>query len=363
MRQALRLTLALSLLYLLLAACAVPLLDAPPERIHQNSSLHTGFDPPSFRPAYLAYGIWQRFDTLWYRQIAEQGYWRPATVVFYPLLPLAIRLLTTLGIPSPAAAVLASRLALFFAIWGLLALLRLDLNEKELTRALALFFAWPMSFILFGGYAEPFLLAATLWCVYFARQGRWWPAALCALLACLSRAAGMVVLAPLFWLAWRQRPFRYAPLVLALLGPFLFPLFLKLNGLPTSSQAYPVYWKTTMALPWQTVADVFARLSADNSFFIGINAAALVLVFLPALAYAVRTEYFWYALGTLCFLFTAKADPPLHSMVRYVLPVFPAFASAARLLKNQTLMALVWSALALANALLLYSFWDWYFLI
>lgn len=110
---------------------------------------------------------------------------------------------------------------------GLIQLLKLDLGDTEVKRALALLLVWPMSFVLFGGYAEPLLMCFTIWSIWFARNDRWWLAALFGLLACLSRAVGMVVVAPLVWIAWRQRPLRYAPLLLALSGPVLFPVWLR----------------------------------------------------------------------------------------------------------------------------------------
>lgn len=357
------LTLLLSVVYLLAALVMVPTFTATPQRIAMNAALAGNVEKPSLRPSYLLWGVWQRFDTFWYRRVAEAGYDHPAATVFYPAYPAAIRALAAIGIPTGAGAVLAARLATFFLLWGLLLLLPLDLDPAALPRALALLLAWPMSFILFGGYAESFLLCFTVWSIWFARRDRWWLAALFGILACLSRAVGMVVVAPLVWIAWRQRPLRYAPLLVTLTGPVLFPLWLRWNHLSLSAAAYPVYWHTTMAWPWVTIADAVRYATSDIAWFVAMNALATLLVFGVALARPLRWEYFWYALGTLCFLLTANARPPLHSFVRYALPVFPAFASAARLLRNSAAVAIVWAVLVLANAILLYAFWDWFFLV
>ncbi|MGC4051660.1 MAG: hypothetical protein QM757_20090 [Paludibaculum sp.] len=356
-------TLILSVVYLLAAFVLVPTFSATPERIAMNAALADRVESPSRTPAYLLWGVWQRFDTLWYRRVAEQGYDMPAATVFYPALPLAIRALAFLHIPTDLGAVLAARIATFFLLWGLLLLLKLDLDDSAIHRALALMLAWPMSFVLFGGYAESLLICFTVWSIWYARNNRWWLAALFAILACLSRAAGMVVVAPLVWIAWRQRQLRYLPLLVALTGPFLYPAWLKWNGLPLASVSYPRYWHTTMSWPWITLRDALHFTPGDNLWFLGMNAMAIVLAFGVALARPVRWEYFWYALGTLCLTLTSNARPPLHSFVRYALPVFPAFASAGRLLRVPPLMAFLWSLLLLANALLLYAFWDWFFLV
>ncbi|MBI5082974.1 MAG: hypothetical protein HZB13_00010 [Acidobacteria bacterium] len=363
LKQAALLTLALSLVYLVLAAALVPALDAGPERIRQNATLADNLPPPSHSPQYLLWGIWQRFDTLWYRRVAERGYDTPETVVFYPLYPLVIRAAALLGLPTAPGAILIARCATFFLLWGLILLLRMDLDPGDARKALALLLAWPMSFILLGGYAEPFLMCFTVWAIWFARNHRWWPAALCCALACQSRAVGMVALAPLAWLAWRQKAFRPLPFLLALSAPFWFPLWLKLNALPLSSQVYPLYWRTSMAWPWTTLIDAFRFYSTDLAWFVSLNGAAMLLVFGVALARPLRADYFLYALGTLAFILTANARPPLHSYVRYVLPVFPAFASAARLLRHPLAFAAVWCGLFLVNLVLLYAFWDWFFLV
>lgn len=356
-------TLALSVVYLLAALVLVPTFSATPQRIAMNASLAEHVEPPSTSPAYLLWGVWQRFDTLWYRRVAEQGYDLQAATVFYPAYPLAIRALSTVGIPTDVGAVLSARIATFFMIWGLILLLRLDLSTTDVNRALALLLVWPMSFVLFGGYAESMLMCFTIWSIWFARNDRWWLAAVCALLACLARAAGMVVIAPLVWIAWRQRPVRYLPLLLAFLGPFLFPAWLRWNGFALSSVTYPKYWQTSLALPWITLRDALHFTTGDTVWFLGLNVAAILLAFGVSLAKPVRWEYFWYALGTLCLSLTSNSRPPLHSFFRYALPVFPAFASAGRLLRLPAAMAFAWSVLLLANALLLYAFWDWFFLI
>jgi len=358
-KPALVITLALSAAYLLLAAVLVPMLNLDPQRVASNAIV-ASLPERAMTPSYLLFGVWQRFDTLWYRHIAEAGYTHSIEVVFYPLYPVFIRMAGWLGVPTEIGAILVVRVATFFLFWGLWRLWGLDETESTVMRGLALLVTWPMAFVLFGGYAEALLMCFTVWSIYFARRQWWWWAAVCGVLACLSRAAGMVVLAPLVWIAWRQRPLRWAPLLLALCGPVVFPVWLKLNGLPQAGQAYPLYWHTAMAWPWETLAHAL-RSSGEVPWFFGINAAAMVIVFGAALWRPGNWEYFWYALGMLCFLLTAKAEPALHSCVRYVLPVFPAFLALHRILHNAA--AMLWVLLGVVQVLFLYSFWSWSFLI
>src|ERR1700675_2499682 len=86
---------------------------------------------------YALFGIWERFDTLWYLHIAKHGYDLPAGVVFYPLYPLLIRSMR--GIVGPiAAALLISTVAAFFYFLGLLRLMRSEFPDVRPLRTLTL---------------------------------------------------------------------------------------------------------------------------------------------------------------------------------------------------------------------------------
>jgi len=98
--------------------------------------------------------VWQRFDTLNYVHIAQFGYDAPILVVFYPLYPLLIRVLTPLFKDSLVTALAISFVATFFLFWGLLLLVRLDFGDRVATRAVIFYAVWPASFIFFCGYAE-----------------------------------------------------------------------------------------------------------------------------------------------------------------------------------------------------------------
>src|SRR2546423_6567426 len=127
--SAVKLTLILSILYILLAALLVPAIQVRADVISGNASYTETVDPPSRTPAYLLWGIWQRFDTLQYIHIAADGYDSEKSVVFYPLYSLAIRAATAAGLAAAPAAVITARLATMFAFYGLFVLLCLDLDS------------------------------------------------------------------------------------------------------------------------------------------------------------------------------------------------------------------------------------------
>jgi hypothetical protein len=147
------LSLVLRALYSAFAALSVPHLLLLPALIRANLFTENVMTPAN-RLAYSLFGVWQRFDTLNYVHIAQFGYDAPILVVFYPLYPLLIRVLTPLFKDSLATALAISFVATFFLFWGLLLLVRLDFGDRVATRAVIFYAVWPASFIFFCGYAE-----------------------------------------------------------------------------------------------------------------------------------------------------------------------------------------------------------------
>lgn len=340
----------------------VPSLSHTPATVWKNSSLIPTFEKPVRTADCLLRGLWQRYDTLWYRRIAERGY-EPISTPFYPLLPAVTAGLSTLGIPPEWGVLLASRLAAWLAIWGLLRLAAGDHDERTARRAILYWLCWPMSFILLAGYSEPFLVAGMVWSLVFARDQRWWPAALCAVAACLSRSTGVALLPALYWIAWKQRPLRLAPLALATAGPLLFPVFLLLRGLPLPSEVYPIYWRTTAAAPWTTLIAALRALATDHAGFVIFNLSAIVLTMLFVFASRLRVEYKLLSAGMALFLLTANTSPPLHSMMRYSLAIFPAFVALAVKARASWSVLLTATTFGMVNLLLLYFFFDWAYIV
>jgi hypothetical protein len=148
-----------------------------------------------------------RWDASWYLVIAHYGY-RPqlgpftsARDAFFPLYPLAMRLVADLGPGPVVAGVLVSLAALGGALYGVHRLTTLELGSgpegvRAAGLAVALLAFAPMAFFLSAVYSESLYLAlsvAVFWC---ARHGRWGPAAALAALAAATRSAGVVLLLP-----------------------------------------------------------------------------------------------------------------------------------------------------------------------
>jgi len=84
-RKALVLTVALRLFYSLAAAAYSPFLRIDPNQIRVTGFPETLMSRDLHPVLYALIGVWQRWDTVWYLQIASHGYAGAAQTVFYPL--------------------------------------------------------------------------------------------------------------------------------------------------------------------------------------------------------------------------------------------------------------------------------------
>ena len=168
---------------------------------------------------------------------------------FLPFYPLIIRLvMVPLGVlgmnpiaTASLAGVLVSALGALAGALALYDLARGSLGEEGGLRAAFFLLIFPTGFFLVQVYSEGLFVGLAFSCLAMVRRGRWWPAALLAAAATLTRAVGVALLVPMVmeWfrsrdfylldLEWRQlfhqgipwRPLARLLLVLAPLGTFL----------------------------------------------------------------------------------------------------------------------------------------------
>jgi len=358
-RRALFLTLSLRLAYSGLAAAAA-LLEPVNWRLVHSNALTENLPAPDHSWGYLLLEVWNRFDALWYLRIAAHGYDRPEAVVFFPLYPSLIRMGSVLLSPM-AAALLISTVATFFVFWGLQDLLGADCPRDLVKQGVWLCAVWPASFIFFAGYLESLLMALILWCLEMARRDRWLAASGLGFAAGITKAVGVVVVVPLLVMAFRKKKMAW-PVLLIPLGPAGFLGYLRWTGHVGLTTAYAQYWRTVMAAPWTTLGmSLHVLVRAPNALLM-LNLLALVLVSVLAVLSRVRIEYLIYSVAAILALLCKETAPPLQSMIRYLLIIFPAFAGLARLLQGRpwaTRFSLVYVALFLLNLGLMWLFLGW----
>ncbi len=358
-------TAVLRVFYTALAAAFLPFLHPNPGSIHSNQLTENLPAPHGLHYALL--GIWERFDTLWFLHIAEHGYDRPLAVIFYPLYPAAIRLVSGL-MPATAAALLISTVAAFFSFWGLLRLAGNELSEVGKLRTLLLVCVWPTSFVLFAGYAESLTLALVVWAVIFGREARWEAATAYGLLAGVARPSGVLVFVPLAVLALRSRQLRSLAVALTPLGLLSYWGWLRWSGRLSVVEAYRIYQGMTMAPPWRGLAEALRLIVTGRDEVLAIKLGMVILVVVIILRRRVgaevrspvRIEDKAFALAVILQMLMYTGRPLLGAM-RYTLTVYPAFLACGAYAErwNGKQLSVYAGALGVLNLAWMWAFLRW----
>jgi hypothetical protein len=351
-------TVALRVFYSGMAAALSFFLYPDPAIVHSNALTENLPTPGSWHYALL--GIWERFDTLWYLRIAQDGYDLPRAVIFYPLYPAAIRLVSSV-MPVTAAALVVSTVGSFFFFWGLLHLGRERLSDRGRLRMLLLVCVWPTSFVLFSGYADSLNLALVVWAVIFAQRGRWWSATACGVLAGVSRPSGVLVAIPLALLALRSRRLPSLVVLLTPVGLLGYWGWLHWSGRLSVVEAYRVYQGMTLAPPWASVGEALRLIVAEHDGLLAIKLGLVVLVAVLSLRPEVRLEDKLFALAVILQMLMYTGHPLLGA-TRYLLLVYPAFVALGRYAErrwNWKQFAFYLAAFGFLNVLWMSAFLNW----
>ncbi len=352
------LTAALRIVYSGMAAVVSFFLHPDPAVIHSNALTENLPALGSWHYALL--GVWERFDTLWYLRIAQHGYDLPRAVIFYPLYPAAIRLVSWV-LPPTVAALLVSTVGAFFFFWGLLRLGREELTEMGRLRMVLLVCVWPTSFILFAGYAESLTLALIVWAIIFARGGRWWAAAACGMLAGVSRPSGVLVAIPLALLALRSRRLSSLVVLLTPEGLLGYWGWLRWSGRLSVVEAYRSYQGSTLAPPWASAWEALRLIITEHDGLLATKLGLVLLVAAISLRREVRIEDKLFALAVILqmLMYTGR---PLLGAARYLLPVYPAFVELGRYAERQWTwkqLAFYLAAFGFLNGMWMWAFLNW----
>ncbi|HEY4896311.1 MAG TPA: mannosyltransferase family protein [Solirubrobacteraceae bacterium] len=350
------------------------------------------FDPPGLTRGFGRLGDLlaapaARWDSSWYLVIAHYGY-RPdlgsftaPRTAFFPLYPLGLRGVSSLGFAPILAGVLVSLASLAFALYGIHRLTTLELartrvagsRAAETARLAVLLSAFaPMAFYLSAVYSESLYLALSVGLFWSARHGRWAYVGVLGALAAATRSTGLVLALPALIIylygpredrpadflrgqAERLRP-RYRVradiLWLALLpaGVALYGVFLAIGGgdplAPLHAQevwgrhfAGPLtgVWDGTVAafdgarqlFSMQSTHSYFPAAPGDPFVSAGHNVVlfaflALAVPSLVGVARRLPAAYFAYVLAALALALSYPVSAqPLMSLPRFLLVLFP----------------------------------------
>lgn len=328
---------------------------------------------------------WVHWDGSWYLFIALHGYdVLPAVSSdFFPLYPLAIHLVTLVLGPQAVLPVglALSNLAALAAFIGLGLLAAHEASGTDSTaeapaRLMMVTAAYPFAFFLFATYSEAFFLAFVVFCLLGARRGWWGWAAVCALLAGLTRPTALALVPALAWeygrqhglwqrIPWRQAVRRslrrlrtlagglavVAAMPLGLAGYLVF-LKLRYGDFLLPFKAHELYHGHVTWPVWQTLAVMFQRFFSphllnppDARLYLDGGIVILFLVITLLNLHRLPLLYSLYMLATIVLVLTAPIPhrtEVIPSAGRYMVAAVPVFLLLSRWMpKRPWLEALV----------------------
>ncbi|HBY08487.1 MAG TPA: hypothetical protein DEH22_12120 [Chloroflexi bacterium] len=280
---------------------------------------------------------------------------------FFPLYPLAIRVLSAplslLGLNPIATATLAGVLvSLMGTLAGMLALYELartELGEQGGLRAAFYLIIFPSGFFLAQVYTEGLFVGLAFSSLVMLRRGNHGWAALLAILATFTRAAGVALAIPLLiswiqsgeWheldLEWRQIYFKGIPWkvighALIVLAPVIAFLVWKISyfGMAFSRIEDEFFGRGLLSfgvsfITWSSAfRDLFGSNSQAAAYYL-IEWGAILLGFTACIAGLKRyPEIAWFGLIVVFLSFTSG---PAQGMHRYILAAPPVFLFLSRL--------------------------------
>jgi 4-amino-4-deoxy-L-arabinose transferase-like glycosyltransferase len=303
-------------------------------------------------------GPWYTWDVRYYVEIVRNGYLpgRP-TANFHPLYPWISALLAAVTREPLLSLLLVSSIAglLFVIIFYRLA--RLDCDEQQAWQATALLLCWPASLALFLPYTEALFLLLSVYCLFAARQQRFWLAGLAGALATLTRQQGLFLVLPLAWEIWEASDRRWSSLVKSSLSLFFIPAAYALwvvyravaindvhpdfssiqNFLHTvmiSPSSYEITERHAFLPPWLTIwkgLSVFVRGEVSPYAYIDLLLGAAFIAFLVLGWRYLRMSYRVYcvAIVLVSLSFYAADENPFLALPRHMLLAFPVFIGLA----------------------------------
>ncbi len=330
---------------------------------------------------------WSNFDGVHYLAIASKWYTDEGR--FLPFFPVVIGVVAAplsfiwpilpYGPATFWAGVLVSTVATILALYFTAKLLHLDYKTKTVELTLFLLLTSPVAFFFACIYSEGLFLLLSVFALYFARQKKWFFAAVTAMFLSVTRLSGILIVFPLLWeyyvleirqtklssffhqlvsyvvpkkiakKSWPQQLkniwlkyaklmwFAFIPTLLLFYGWFNylkwgdFLYFVHAHGLLGNSREV-----SGLVFPLVTVyryIKIFLTVSATQYEFwialleFGALVYAIVSIFL-AWKMKVRTSYLVFSVAMISLpLFSGT----LSGFPRYILPIFPFFL-AQRLL-------------------------------
>lgn len=182
----------------------------------------------SIDPLQLIMNQFSKWDGPHYIHIAQNGYVNqgdPANfIVFFPLYPLLIRLITFDFAYINLSGLIVSNVSSIIAVIYLFKLVRLDYSDSVAKKAVLYLSIFPTAYFLSAVLTESLFLALFIASIYYARNTKWPLAGFLGLLASLTRIAGLLLLPVLIVEYFHQKGWKIKATNLNFLWT-IFPVF------------------------------------------------------------------------------------------------------------------------------------------
>ncbi len=231
-------------------------------------------------------------DSLHYVDIAKNGYVNTGDaanfIVFFPLYPLLIRLITVDFAYANLSALLISNVSSIIAFFYLYKLAKLDFSAGVAQKAVLFLGIFPTAYFLSVPYTEGLFFALTIASLYYARLSKWPLAGVLGFLSALTRIGGLLMLPVLLVEYLHQRGWDLRKIGLNVLWVLLvaggFLIYLNINNQVTGGpftfmEIQRVHWFNTLdpvagfnqALGWATNASFPESLTIGTApYFMAI---------------------------------------------------------------------------------------------
>lgn len=322
--------------------------------------------------------MWSRWDSLFYMEIAKDGYQfnptGPSNAAFYPLYPMGMRLVHRfVKMRHEAgwmlAGIVLSNVALVAAFFYLYRLIRMDFDETIAARTILYLSIAPATLFFSAVYTESLFLLTVVSAFYYARKRQWLVASLIGAAGALCRSPGFLLVFPIAWEYLAQKNFRWREIRADILPLGLIPLALfghisylrwRFGAWDVIGQAQGNFGRGFSLLPvtiWKYLSHP-GELTPLNLAHIDFLFLLLGIVLLVYGAYRLRPSYTIYTAVSLLFV-TTWGFPV--SMARFELVLFPLFIALALLGRNETFdrAYLILGTGMAALYMVLFSQWGW----
>lgn len=286
----------------------------------------------------MLFGVWQRWDTIYYQTIVEKGYVTEKSSVFFPLYPLTAKFLSRLtGLGSLESLFAVSTLAYLAVLILLYVLTKEEFGSPIARRATLALAVFPSSFFFLALYPHGLGLALVLLAIWLAQKRRWFGCAIVSWLAGLTHSTALplslILLAEaVIFIRQNTFPWRWVSLFVVgmpTLGIGLFWAWRIHQGFSPMINIITAEFARYPAAPWTNLINWIVMLPqhllAPDWL---INSIALTLT-IASIVWAGKKVSIGWALYQAALLIMVLglgvSYDPLLSYNRYILAGFPLF--------------------------------------